>query len=239
MPRMADPHDAEKAAAARAAVARVRPGMKLALGTGSTAAHAVRGIASRFPEGATLQCVASSDRTEALAKELGVAVRGLRADDQFDMMLDGADEVDPNLALTKGGGGALFREKFLARRSREVVIMVDPSKLVDRLASRAPVPIEVVPYARETIVAELGRRALVAQVRMAEGGGTFRSDNGLEILDVRPRSPVLDPGRLDADLRAVPGVVETGLFVGLASTVIVGHADGTVELRGRGAPGRR
>jgi ribose 5-phosphate isomerase A len=239
MPRMADAQDAEKAAAARAAVARVRPGMKLALGTGSTAAHAVRGIANRFPEGATLQCVASSERTEALAKELGVAVRALRADDKFDMMLDGADEVDPNLALTKGGGGALFREKFLARRAREVVIMVDPSKLVERLASRAPIPVEVVPYARESIVSELPARGLVGKVRMAADGGTFRSDNGLEILDVRPRSPVSDPGRLDADLRSIPGVVETGIFVGLASTVIVGHSDGSVDVRGRGAPGRR
>jgi ribose 5-phosphate isomerase A len=237
---MADPHDAEKAAAARAAVARVRPGMKLALGTGSTAAHAVRGIADRFPEGATLQCVASSERTEAIAKELGVAVRPLRADDRFDMMIDGADEVDPNFALTKGGGGALFREKYLARRSREVVIMVDPSKLVERLGSRSPIPLEVVPYARASIAVELGGRGLPAEVRVAAGGaGTFRSDNGLEILDVRPRAPVSDPARLDADLRAIPGVVETGIFVGLASTVLIGHADGSVEVRAGDVSHRR
>ncbi|HEV8050698.1 MAG TPA: ribose-5-phosphate isomerase RpiA, partial [Thermoplasmata archaeon] len=211
---MVDPQDAAKAAAARAAVARVRPGMRVALGTGSTASDAVRAIAARFPRGDSLSFVASSERTEALAGELGIPVGPLLPTDRFDLMIDGADEVDPALSLTKGRGGALFREKFLARRSAELVIIVDPSKIVPRLGTRAPIPVEVVPYAREALIAELGRRSIPATVRSAgPGDGTFRTDNGLEILDLRPPVGIDDPGRLDSELHALPGVVETGLFV--------------------------
>ncbi len=233
---MSDPHEAEKSAAAAAAVGRVRPGMRLALGTGSTAAFAVRALAARFPAGDGITCVASSERTEALAQQLGVSVGPLRPDDRFDLMIDGADEVDPSLALTKGGGGALFREKFLARRATALLVVVDPSKLVPHLGTRAPIPVEVVPFARETLIAELAARSLPAAVRMAAPrAGTFRTDNGLEVLDVRPVHPVTDPDRLDRELHAMPGVVETGLFVGLAAAVLVGRSDGSVEER---LPGR-
>jgi len=229
---VADPHETEKAAAARAAVGRVRPGMRLALGTGTTAAHAVSAIAVRFPDGGGLTCVASSERTEALARELHVPIRALEAGDRFDLMIDGADEVDPSLSLTKGGGGALFREKYLARRSQEFLVIVDPSKLVDHLGSRSAIPVEVVPYARDSLLAELNARGLPATVRpAADGQGTFRTDNGLEVLDVRPSGGLEDPGRLDAELHGFPGVVETGLFVGLANTVLIGRPDGSVEER--------
>jgi ribose 5-phosphate isomerase A len=229
---MADPHEAEKAAAARAAVARVRPNMRLALGTGSTAAYAVRALADRFPNGDGITCVASSERTEALARELGIEVGPLRPTDRFELMIDGADEVDPSLSLTKGGGGALFREKFLARLSAQVVIVIDPTKLVPHLGTRSPIPVEVVPFARETLITELAKRSIPATVRTgAPRGGTFRTDNGLEVLDLRPPPPLPDAGRLDTALRAMPGVVETGLFVGLASSVLIGRSDGSVEER--------
>ena len=224
--------DAEKSAAARAAVGHVRAGMRLALGTGSTAAFAVRAVAAKFPDGGGLRCVASSERTETLARELGVPVGPLPPEGRFDLMIDGADEVDPELSLTKGGGGALFREKYLARRSKELVIIVDSSKLVERLGTRSPIPIEVLPYARETLIAELRERSLAATLRVgAAGSRPFRTDNGLEILDVRPEDPVEDVAALDRDLRALPGVVETGLFVGLASLVLIGRPDGSVEER--------
>jgi ribose 5-phosphate isomerase A len=229
---MDDPHKPEKAAAAKAAVARVRPGMRLALGTGSTAEFAVRALRARFPDGGSLTCVASSLRTEALARELGLSVGPLQPNDRFDAMIDGADEVDPKLCLTKGGGGALFREKFLARRAQQLVILVDPSKVVDRLGTRSRIPVEVVPYARGSLIAQLADRGMTATVRPApEGTGTFRTDNGLEILDLRPDRPLEDPGKLDLELRGLPGVLETGLFVGLTSVVLVGHSDGTVEER--------
>jgi ribose 5-phosphate isomerase A len=229
---MADPHDAEKAAAAAAAVERVRPRMRLALGTGTTAAHAVRALAAKYPNGEGISCVASSERTEALAKELGIVVGPLEPTDRFALMLDGADEVDPSLALTKGGGGALFREKFLARRSDALVIMVDESKLVPHLGTRSPIPVEVVPFARDSLIATLAARGIPAVVRPGPTPGlTFRTDNGLEILDLRPSHPVQDPAHLEAELRALPGVVETGLFVNLAAAVLVGRPDGTVEER--------
>ena len=137
---VAEDLEAAKAAAARHAVARyVRPPQRLALGTGTTAQHAVREIARVHPR-AALDCVASSCATEELARSLGLAVRALAPEDRFDLMLDGADEVTPAFALTKGGGGALLREKLLAHLSRDVVILVDPTKLVRTLGERSPIP---------------------------------------------------------------------------------------------------
>jgi ribose 5-phosphate isomerase A len=225
-----------KQAAARAAAAEVERGQFLGLGTGTTAAYAVREIARRFPDGGGFECVASSAATEALARSLGLAVRDLEAGDEFDLMLDGADEVSDRLDLTKGGGGALFREKLLGRRARRLLIMVDPSKLVPRLGTRSPIPIEVVPFARVVVerkVADLGYRG---QVRTASDGAPFRTDNGNEVLDLVPREPLRSPREADRALRAIVGVVETGLFVDLADRVIVGRPDGTVEERVRSPP---
>ena len=228
---MADPWAGAKAAAARHAVAtRVRKGLRLALGTGSTAAFAVRAIAEAFP-GEPFDCVSSSFATEELARSLGLPVRDLRADDRFDLMLDGADEVSPALDLTKGGGGALFREKFLARLSRETVILVDPSKLVRALGERSPIPVELVPFARPVLVQELRGLGYEVRLRLNPGGQPFRTDNGNELLDLVPARPLSDPKATDLALRALPGVVETGLCPGLASRVVIGQNDGRVEER--------
>jgi ribose 5-phosphate isomerase A len=225
-----DDLDRAKAAAAAAAVARLRPGQRLALGTGSTAAHAVRAIASQFP-GATFECVASSTATEELALRLGLRVRALRAGDRFDVMLDGADEVDPQLTLTKGGGGALLREKLLARLTTEKVIMVDPTKVVQRLGERSPIPVEVVPFARPVLETELAALGFAVRRRQDSNGHEWRTDNGNEILDLTPAHPLEDPARTDRELRAFTGVVETGIFVGLADRLVVGHPDGRSEER--------
>ena len=219
-----------KAAAARRAVEMVRPGERLALGTGSSAGHAVRALAERFP-GATFDCVASSHATAALARSLGIAVRELRADDRFDRMLDGADEVDDRLNLTKGGGGALLREKLLAELSAEVIILVDPTKLVHRLGERSPIPVEVVPFARATVARSIGNDGFGVALRRAADGQPFLTDNGNEILDLRPAAPLADPGRTAADLRRRTGVVEVGIFAGIASRVLVGSPDGRVDER--------
>ncbi len=227
---MADGFLAAKRAAARRGVERIRPGMRLALGTGSTAAEAVRAVAERFP-GTAFDCVASSRATEELARSLGLGVRPLRADDRFDLMLDGADEVTPALALTKGGGGALLREKLLAGLARELVILVDPSKLVAHLGERHPIPVEVVPFAAPVLAERFGADGFDARARIGGDGRPFLTDNANEILDLAPRSPVRDPAATLARLRAPTGVVEVGIFVGMASTVLVGHADGTVEER--------
>lgn len=225
-----DPLAREKDLAARAALRRVKEGQRLALGTGSTAAYVVRALAEKFPNG-SFDAVASSTVTEELARSLGIAVRPLAPGDRFDVMLDGADEVTPRLDLTKGGGGALFREKFLARLAREVVIVVDHTKLVPQLGTRSAIPLEVVPFARPVVATTLRDRRFGVRVRGAttDDGPGLRTDNGNEILDLRPPAPVLDPKALEAELRAIPGVVDSGLFVGLAHRIYVGLPDGTVQ----------
>ncbi len=226
---MAGAHEAAKVAAARHAVDRyVQPGLKLALGTGSTAEEAVRALRARFP-GTAFDCVASSSATEELARGLGLPVRPLRGGDRFDLMLDGADEVAPSLELTKGGGGALLREKLLARLSRRLVVLVDRSKLVRALGERAPIPVEVVPFCRPVLEHELSSEGYAVLVRVGRDGRPFRTENGNELLDLRPPSPVVAPLELDRALRAHVGVVETGLFLGLAERVIVGDDDGSVH----------
>ena len=219
----------EKDRAARAAVRLVRPGMRVALGTGTTAAYAIRALAERSKTLGGEAVVASSPSSEMLAKELGMDVRPLAADDLFDVMIDGADEVTPTLALTKGGGGALFREKLLARLSKELWIIVDHTKLVDRLGSRAAIPIEVVPYARPVVVTELTRRRFGVSLRPGADGRAFRTDNGNEILDLRAPGPVDRPNELEDELRGITGVVETGLFIGMTHRVFVGLPDDKVE----------
>lgn len=220
--------DREKELAARTAAAEVRPGMLLALGTGSTTAYAVRVIATQETIRESITTVASSVATEALARQLGLRVRSLEPTDQFDLMIDGADEVTPRLELTKGGGGALFREKFLARLSRRVVIIVDHTKVVDFLGTRGPIPLEVVPFARPVIVRELHEQGIPSGPRL-ENGHVVLTDNGNEILEVRPSQPVTDAPGLNERLRACPGVVETGIFLNLADSVIVAKPDGTVS----------
>lgn len=227
---MTDELERAKVAAAEHAVQALRPGLRLALGTGSTAAYAVRAVAARFP-GERFDCVASSRATEELARSVGLRVRPLQGDDRFDVLLDGADEVADSLALTKGGGGALLREKLLARLSTQRIILVDPSKLVHRLGERSPIPVEVVPFARVVLESEFTRQGFRVRLRVAAGGAPFRTDNGNEILDLTPPAPVADPAAAERALRAPTGVVETGIFVGLADRVVVGYPDGRVEER--------
>ncbi len=225
---MTDGRDAAKAAAARAAVARyVRPGLCLALGSGSTAELAVRELRAQHPD-ARFECVASSTASERLAASEGLAVRALREDDRFDLMIDGADEVTPTLDLTKGAGGALLREKLLARLSDRLVIVVDASKLVGAIGERAPIPIEVVPFCRPVLARQLTAEGWTARLRAASGGAAYRTENGNEILDLAAPHAVRQPGDLDRSLRARVGVVETGLFVGLADRAVVGRPDGAV-----------
>lgn len=225
-----DPAQSGKLAAARAAVAMVRPGIRLAVGSGSTTELALHRLVERFPAGQGLSITGSSVRVEEVLRGLGVAPIPLTGEATFDLMIDGADEVTPSLALTKGGGGALFREKFLARLTRQVVIAVDDRKMVDRLGSRAPIPVEVVPFARPVVARQVRALGFVPRLRSVDGGKSgWRTDNGNEILDLAPASPLADPAKVEQQLRAMPGIVETGIFVGLAHRVMVGRPDGSVR----------
>ena len=226
---MEGPLVAEKRAAARAAVDRVRPGMVIALGTGSTATVAIHELGARRKALEPLIAVASSPASERSALEVGLAVRPLAEGDRFDLMIDGADEVASDLTLTKGGGGALLREKLLARHAAQLLIAVDHTKLVRRPGERSPIPIEIVPFARPTLLHRLAEEGLRPELRRGPSGDPFRTDNGNELLDLRPSAPVHDPAGLDRRLRALTGVIETGLFVALAPTVFVGEPDGSVR----------
>ncbi len=233
-PNALSPTDRARFAAAHRSVAHVQDGMKLGLGTGGTAAWMVRVLAARVQaEGLGLTCVPTSERTAALARGLGLRVATLDETGPLDLTIDGADEIDGHRRLIKGGGGALLREKIVAAASAQMIVIVDPAKRVETLGA-FPLPIEVVRFAAATTLRRIGEVLAEADVggRAAafreEGGAPLATDNGNLIVDAQLRR-IGDPEGLAAALLAVPGVVETGLFVGLCTGSVVGHPDGSWE----------
>ena len=222
--------DDERAVEAVAARAQelVQDGARVGLGTGRAAAAFVAQLGTRVREGLRLACVATSEATAAQARALGIPLVALDGDGPLDLTVDGADEVAPNLDLVKGWGGALVRERIVAAASRRQVIVVGPEKLVHALGERGRIPVEVIPFARGPILGAFRDLGLRPAVR--DG----LSENGNLLLDCAPAAPLDAPGAraLDAALRAVPGVVDTGLFLGTAERVLVGHPDGRVDVRG-------
>lgn len=213
-----------KLLAARAAVERLPAHGTLGLGSGSTAKLFVDEVGARVAAGAKYVGVPTSSATRAQAEALGIPLLG--DEDAWDIALavDGADEVDEALNLVKGGGGALTREKIVNYASRQNVIIVDESKLSKKLGEKWHVPIEVLVFGRAQTERRL-RAFGEVRVRLS-GGKAFHTDAGNLIFDVAT-GPIDDPAKLDAELRAIPGVVETGLFVGRADVVIVAGASGT------------
>jgi ribose 5-phosphate isomerase A len=223
-----------KRQAAERAVEFVESGMVLGLGTGSTARHILEIIVERLREGALrdLVGVPTSRATERHALELGFPLVTLDEEPRIDLTLDGADEVDPNLRLIKGLGGALLWEKIVASASERVVIVVDESKLVDELGERAPLPVEVVPFGWTTHLGFLDLLGARATLRRNAVGDPLVTDGGHFLLDCRFESAILEPERIERELRQRVGVVETGLFIDLADTVVVGGVDGVRLLGG-------
>lgn len=224
-----------KIEAARAALSVVKDGMRLGIGTGSTAEEFVRLLAARMgEEGLAVIGVPTSERTAALCRELGVPLATLDEMPQLDLTVDGADEIDPALSLVKGGGGALLREKIVAAASARMIVIADSSKVVDTLG-RFPLPIEVNPFGlRATEIAIAGAAARLGLegplVLRMEGEKPFVTDGGHYVIDASfGRIP--DPQALANALHAIPGVVEHGLFIALADTAIVADADGVRTLR--------
>lgn len=213
-----------KQAAAEKAVERVRDGMVVGLGTGSTAYWAIRRIAERVKEGLAVRAVSSSARTEALAGELGIPLASFADVKAIDLYIDGADEVNPRGDLIKGGGGALLREKLLAYNSGEFIAIVDESKLVTTLG-KFPLPVEVVPFAVELTLSNLARFRCNPSIRM-EKEEPYKTDNGNFIIDCAFQE-IRDPEEMNERIRRIPGVVETGLFPAMAGSIIVGRMDGT------------
>ena len=230
---MSDPASNQKRAAAEAAAALVQPGMAVGLGTGSTAYFAIAALVRRVrEEGLRIVAIPTSERSAAQAREGGIPLTDFSACKRLDLTIDGADEIaGASLDLVKGRGGALLREKIVAAASAREIIVADSAKLVDRLGSRAPVPVEVTPWGWEVTAARIVR--LGARVARREAGGAaFISDGGNLILDCA-FGPIEDPRALDLALHGVVGVIETGLFIGLATEAFVATPDGVQHLEAR------
>lgn len=215
--------------AAEAALSAVEPGMKLGLGTGRTAEHFVRLLSSRVRDGLDIVGVPSSERTADLARAGGIRLTTLDDEPVLDLDVDGADEVDPFLRLIKGGGGALLREKIVATASRRMIVIVDGAKVVPVLGA-CPLPIEVVPFGlaatRRAIDNEAARLGLAGPIRLRTvDDKAFCTDSGHFILDAA-FGKIDDPAALAAALARIPGVVEHGLFLDLASAVVVANSEG-------------
>ncbi len=229
--------DELKRLAAERAVEQVQPGMRLGLGSGTTAYYVAEAVGRRLREGSLrdLICVPTSEKTAEHARRLSIPLTQLDALDpvQLDLAIDGADEVAPDLALIKGLGGALLREKIVVSVARRFVVVVDESKLVDRLGTKGPVPVEVIAFGWRALLPHLERLGAQPTLRSQPGStAPFVTDEGNYILDCR-FPPIDDPAELDRRLRDRAGVVETGLFVGMASQVVVAGAGG-VKLLGSG-----
>ena len=217
-----------KEIAGRKAVEQVRDGMVVGLGSGSTAEQAILALGERCAaEGMDIRCVPTSEASGRLGREVGLQVASLEEEPAIDLTIDGADEVDPGLNLVKGLGGALLREKIVAAASAREIIIVDPSKLVDRLGTRSPLPVEVLPFARALARTRLMELANSVAMRTTPEGREYLTDNGNVILDCIFDDGIEDAGTLEETINRIPGVVENGLFVGLADLVVIGQEDGT------------
>jgi ribose 5-phosphate isomerase A len=221
------PRPEDLARVAQAALAHVADGMLLGLGTGRAAEAFIHALAERVRLGLRVRGVPTSNRSDELARRLGIEVVSFAAVEHLDVAFDGADEVAPDLSLTKGLGGALLRERVVAFEAERFVVLVTPEKVVDKLGSRTPIPIEVVPFAEPSIMRHLRALGGAPAIRRRADGTPYCTDNGNWILDTS-FGPIDAPARLDAAVRRIPGVVDDGLFLDMASLVLVGD-DGVVR----------
>jgi ribose 5-phosphate isomerase A len=202
--------------------------MVLGLGTGSTVAHFLLALGRRYAAGelSGIVGVPTSVHTEAVARDLGIPLTTLEEAGTLDVTVDGADEVDPKLDLIKGLGGALLREKMVAQATRRLVIIVDDGKVVRRLGTRSPLPVEVATFSWGSHLPFLREQGAEPELRRNPEGDPFKTDNGNFILNCRFPNGIEDPSALDRALAARAGILESGLFLGLAREAIVGAPEG-------------
>jgi ribose 5-phosphate isomerase A len=226
--------DAQKRAAAERAVEHVASGMRLGLGTGSTARHVVDVVAAKLRDGTLRDIVAvpTSRATETHARSLGIPLTTLDDVAELDLAIDGADEIGPRLVLIKGLGGALLWEKIVEFAAARLIIVADDSKLVQTLGEKSPLPVEVIPFGARALLPFF--RSLGAEPRLREGddGAPFVTDSGHHIVDLRFDGGMRNAAQVEAELRARPGVVETGLFLGMADVAVIA-GDGGIDVRTR------
>ena len=232
---MSDLQNQMKQAVAEAAVEQFRDGMIVGLGSGSTAALMIKGLGQRLASGQLKDIVGvtTSFQGEVLAAELGIPLRSLNAVDRIDLAIDGADEVDPAFQLIKGGGACHVQEKLVAARAERFVVVVDSTKLVDRLNLEFLLPVEVLPGAWRQVQQQLAAMNGKAELRMANRkAGPVVTDQGNLVLDVRFEGGISGPVDLERSINNIPGVLENGLFVNLADEVLVGEVnDGVAAVR--------
>jgi ribose 5-phosphate isomerase A len=217
----------EKQAAARAAAELIEPGSIVGLGSGSTATYVIRFLGERVRHGLKIVGVPTSQKTKQLAEQLKIPLATLDEHPQIDIDIDGADEIDPQLNLIKGGGGALLREKIIASASRRFIVVGDSSKRVAHLG-KFPLPVEIIPFAQSVIANRIA--ALGAEVSLRGAGAPFVTDERHHILDCT-FGEIPDPAALAEKLRAIPGVVEHGLFIGMVEMALIGRDSQVIQLR--------
>lgn len=224
--QQASQQDTWKRMAAERAVEQVEQGMVIGIGTGSTAAHMIRALAERLRSGLRIVGAIPTSQVSAwLAASLNIPLTDLDAHPELDLAIDGADEIDPHLFLIKGGGGALLREKIVASAARRFLVIGDATKLVERLGTRMPLPVEVIPFATTPVMRRLQALGATAQLRKRDGQA-FITDNSNVILDCVFPGGIDDPPALEARIRSIVGVVETGLFLHMAEHAIIGGPNG-------------
>jgi ribose 5-phosphate isomerase A len=222
-------NDQEKEAAARASLQFVKNGQVVGLGTGSTAAYFIQLLGEQVKNGLKIRGIPSSDRSREQAAGLGIPLTTLDECPEIDVTVDGADEVDPQLRLIKGGGGALLREKIVASATKYYVIIADATKRVPVLG-KFPLPVEVIKFAQVVVQKKLEALGAAVELRRGADGKPYLTDENNHILDCRFRQ-IPDADGLARRLNDMPGVVEHGLFIGMASVVLVANGSEVVELR--------
>lgn len=218
-----------KEAAGRMAADLIKDGMLVGLGTGSTAAYFIDSLIERCRNGLKISAVATSERSEQQAREGGIPILDINSLTSLDIVVDGADEIDKQKCMIKGGGGALLREKIVANMAREMIVVVDDHKVVDKLGT-FPLPVEIVAFAHEVTLNKIQTLGYSGVFRRQSNGNLYLTDNGNYIADIIFKQLPLSPEKDNDKIRSIPGVVETGFFFKLAGRVLVGHANGSVDI---------
>lgn len=222
--------DSWKRLAAETAAALIEEGMVVGLGTGSTAAYLVHALARRMQAGLSIVgAVPTSEATAQLAGSLGIPLTDLDTHPELDLAIDGADEIDGQLRLIKGGGGALLREKIVASAAKHFIIIADATKQVTQLGLKMPLPVETIPFAISPVRRRLETLGAMVLVRQS-AGRVYMTDNGNVILDCAFPNGITNPSELDASIHRIVGVVETGLFLNMAEQAIIGGSGGITYL---------
>jgi ribose 5-phosphate isomerase A len=222
-------NDREKEAAARASLGYVKDGQVVGLGTGSTAAYFIKLLGEQVKNGLRIRGIPTSVRSRELAESLGIPLITLDDAQEIAVTVDGADEVDPQLRLIKGGGGAMLREKIVASATKQLVIVADASKQVPRLG-KFPLPVEVIRFAQALVAKRIAALGAEVHLRVGADGKPFVTDENNHILDCR-FGEIRDADGLARELSEMPGVVEHGLFIGMASVVLFARGSEIVELK--------